>query len=45
MLSWADALFLLGALLALLSLLPPLRPYPLLAVALAAVAGGLFVAL
>jgi hypothetical protein len=45
MLTWHDALFLLAAVLALLSAAPRLSPYPLLAVALAALAGGLVLAL
>lgn len=45
MLTWHDGFFLLAAVLALLSAFPRLSPYPLLAVALAAVAGGLVLAL
>lgn len=45
MLTLSDALFLLGVVLALLSIVPPLRGYPLLAVAVAAIAGGLMLAL
>jgi hypothetical protein len=45
MLAWHDALFLLSALLALLSATPRLSPYPLLAIAIAALAGGLVLAL